>query len=216
MSASASYSPIVSKLYNSRNVFLELLEARGFDVNDYRGFSVNEIHNIYANKQLDMLFTHPSTKQKVYVKYHLATHTDFKKIKADHIYELIDDLYDEEDVLGRNDELIVISKDKTNDTLKNLMKEVYANDQKFVNIYNFNDYLFNILRHSLVPPHRILSDDEKKLLFQTFNIADSSQLPEIDRFDPVAQAIGMRPEQVCEVTRRSPTSVDTKYYRLCY
>ena len=28
-------------------------------------------------------------------------------------------------------------------------------------------------------------------------------------------AIGLRPGQVAEITRKSPTALDTKYYRLC-
>ena len=38
----------------------------------------------------------------------------------------------------------------------------YKNDNYYVNIYNMNDYLYNILDHVLVPPHTIISDDEKK------------------------------------------------------
>ena len=48
-----------------------------------------------------------------------------------------------------------------------------------------------------------------------YNIVDDSQFPEISRFDPVALAIGIRPNQVCEIERPSPTSIRTYYYRLC-
>ena len=42
-----------------------------------------------------------------------------------------------------------------------------------------------------------------------------SQFPEISRFDPVAQALGMRPTQLCEIKRPSPTAIVTNYYRYC-
>ena len=41
------------------------------------------------------------------------------------------------------------------------------------------------------------------------------QWPEISRFDPVAQAIGLRPKKVCEITRASETAITSKYYRMC-
>ena len=44
---------------------------------------------------------------------------------------------------------------------------------------------------------------------------DNSQWPEISRFDPVAQAIGLRPKQVCKIIRSSETSITNEYYRIC-
>jgi len=32
----------------------------------------------------------------------------------------------------------------------------------------------------------------------------------------VAQAIGLRPNEVVEIIRPSPTAITSKYYRLCY
>ena len=44
---------------------------------------------------------------------------------------------------------------------------------------------------------------------------DDNQLPEISRFDPVAQAIGMRPGNICEIIRPSKTAIYAPYYRIC-
>ena len=48
-----------------------------------------------------------------------------------------------------------------------------------------------------------------------YNIAHSTQFPDISRFDPVALAIGMRPGEVCEIIRPSKTSITGVYYRVC-
>ena len=57
---------------------------------------------------------------------------------------------------------------------------------------------------------------ENKINFMDIhNIINDSQWPEISRFDPVAAAIGIKPGEVAEITRSSPTSLTTKYYRLC-
>ena len=210
MSTSTSDSRLISKLYKSRDIILTILIERGYNVDDYSGFSVNEIHTMYINQQLDMIFENPTTNNKLYIKYHLAT-----KLRPNHVYETLEDLFDLEEVLTEKDELIIICKDKINDTLKNLVKQSFINDKRFLNIYNLNDYLYNILDHTLVPKHTVLDDEEKKLIIQKYKITKMSQFPEISRFDPVAQALGIRPGQLCKIKRPSPTSVISIYYRYC-
>ena len=69
--------------------------------------------------------------------------------------------------------------------------------------------------HKLVPPHRIMTKMEEEEMKKHYNVTENSELPEISRFDPIAQAIGMKPGQVCEITRPSKTAIETKFYRLC-
>jgi len=191
----------------------QLSEKRGFDVTDYKDFSVTEIYNLWKNDQLDMLLTNSETGKKVFIKYHMSG-----KIKSNgaQIYDYIDDLFDLEQILDSNDELIIVQQYKVNDGLKSIISQVYTNDKKFINIYNLNDYLFNVLKHTDVPDHTVLSEEDKDKIKKKYYITDDKQFPEISRFDPVAQAIGLRPKEVVEIIRPSPTAITAKYYRLCY
>ena len=85
----------------------------------------------------------------------------------------------------------------------------------FVNIRKIKHYLFNHLEHVLVPPHRILTQKEKDSVYEKYKITDDSQMPEISRFDATASIIGLRPGELCEITRSSSTSITSKFYRLC-
>lgn len=199
-----------TKIYKSRNIILELLKRRGFDVSEYNNFSVHEIHVQNQNNMLDVLLTNPDTDQKCYIKYHLNG-----KLTKTNIYDYIEDLFNIENILDEKDDLIIIIKDKVNDTLKKFVKNLFYNDKKFINIYNINRYLFNILDHIMVPTHELLSLEEKDKLEKKFNIIKNNQWPEISRFDPVAQAIGLRPNYLCKIYRISPTACKTIYYRLC-
>ncbi len=209
--STTSYSPLISKIYKSRNILLEILKDRGFHVEDWSDFSVTEIQAMYNNKELDMLLENPTTNKKMYVKYHLAT-----RLGSSHIYDYVDDLFDIEDVLSADDDLIIISKDKTNLTIRDLVEQLFIKDKKFVNIYNLHDYLFNILEHEMQPTFRILSDDEKQQIMKRYNITKDKEFPDISRFDPVSQAIGVRPGELIEIIRSSPTAVNSLYYRICY
>ena len=204
-------STLISQLYHSRLILLNQLQRRGYNVDDYEHFSFNEIRILVTNNQLDMLLTNPSTNKKVYIKYHITT-----KLRPTHVYDYIDDLYNLEEVLSADDELIIITKDKIPETLVKLMDKIYINDHIFFMIFNIKQLSFNILDHALVPPHRILSKGEAEAVAKKYNISKKSQWPEISRFDPVAMAIGLHPKEVCEILRPSKTAIETKYYRLCY
>lgn len=217
--SSTSYSPLISKIYKSRNIILNILKSRGFNVDEWSDFSVTEVQAMFNSKELDMLLENPTTKKKVYVKYHLSGTkggTSMSRLGTSHIYDYVDDLFDIEDVLTSNDDLIIISKDKTNQTIKDLIEQLFIKDKKFVNIYNFHDYLFNVLEHEMQPKFRILSEEEKQKIMKQYNITKDKEFPDISRFDPVSQAIGVRPGEVMEITRSSPTAVKSVYFRICY
>jgi len=209
---SAKYNPLISKLFISRTVILDILKNyRGFDVGDYEGMGAHELQAMCKNKQMDMLITNVETGKKIFIKYHLEP----PKLKQNHIYEYVEDLFDMEQILDSDDELLIITNDKINDTLRELLSNIYKNDNKFVSVLNLNDYLFNILAHEMVPPHRVLFQDEKDMIYKKYYITSDKELPEISRFDPVALAMGIRPGELVEITRSSPTAITTKYYRLC-
>jgi len=205
-------SQIISKIFNSRKIILDLAKKRGFDTEDYKDFTINDILTLQTNKQLDILLTNNDTGKKIYYKYHLLT-----KIRPSQVQDYIEDLYqlDDPPILKKEDDLVIVGKDKPNDALKNLLRLEYEQNKYYVNIYNIHDYLFNVLDNNLVPKHEILSDEEKKEKAKEYNIIQESNWPEISRFDPPAIAIGLRPGQVAEITRNSPTALETKYWRLC-
>tara|TARA_B100000795_G_C22744404_1_gene416711 strand:+ start:394 stop:1029 length:636 start_codon:yes stop_codon:yes gene_type:complete len=210
MSVKITNSQTISKIFKSRKILLEQAEKKGFDTSEYNNFSINEIAVLYSNNQLDLLLTHKKTKKKLYLKYQLLP-----KLRTNHIYDYIEDLFNIDDILTKDDDLFIVTKEKRNDNLTNFLNILYKKEKYFINMYNLNDFMSNILDNDLVPPHRILSDEEKEEIKQKYNILKDKQFPEISRFDPIAVIYGIRPGQVFEITRSSPTSLQTKYYRLC-
>ena len=205
-----SQSQLVHSIFKSRNILLEVLKRRGYDVSEYEKISFSEISKMHINKQLDMVVEREDEK-KIYIKYHLTT-----KIRPNQVYEIIDDLFQLEEILTYDDELLIVTKEKPNDTLIKLMRSLYSTDKVFFNIFSVHELLYNILDHATVPPHRIISEDETLKLFENYNITNKKQLPDISRFDPVAKLLGCRPGNIVEIIRPSKTSISAKYYRLCF
>ncbi len=209
-------SSLISSVYKSRKIVLNLMNRQGYNVDDYDNFSINEVNSMKINNQLDMLLEKrnedPLTKKKdkIYIRYYLG-----KTIRPNNIHEMIDDLFNIEEVLKKNDTLFIIVKDDINETLLNELKHIWETDGIFIVMQNIKRLQFNILDHALVPPHRVMNEDEVKVIMQKYNITDKTQFPEISRFDPVSQVIGLRPGNVCEILRPSKTAIVANYYRVC-
>ena len=206
-------SSLISSVYKSRKIILELMLKQRYNIDDYSNFSINEVNSMFQNKQLDMLLekkVNETTTKKIYICYFLA-----KTLRPQNVQEMIDDLFNLEETLSKNDILMIIIKDDINETLTNLLKHIWEQDEFLIIIQSIKKLQFNILEHSLVPEHRVLNNDEVDVIKKKYNITDNSQFPEISRFDPVAQVIGIRPGEICEIIRPSKTAIKGYYYRIC-
>lgn len=202
-------SGTITAIYKSRTNLLKLLKAQEYDVSQYDNFGMNEVHAMNSNKQLDMLVVKESG-QKAYVKYHLG-----KPLRRDNIMECVDDLYNLEKTLSKQDSLIIVMKGEMNDTNVSVLNQIWEQEGIHIVIFSLDRLQFNILEHSYVPKHTILTDEETRAMMMRYNVAHTDMLPNISRYDPVAMAIGMRPGQVCHIERFSKTAVKTAYYRVC-
>lgn len=205
------------QIYKSRQNILNILESvYDYDISDYSGFSFNEVDAMLNNDQLDMLLTHKKSGeskvpiQKTYIKYNIHGSLNSSSLNV-----IIEDLYSLSDTLTKNDSLFIIYEGEPNDSLIKYLKHIYANDDIFVVVYNIKRLQFNILEHELVPKVNIMNDKEVEDLKEKYSIDNMKKMPEISRFDPQAQAICLRPGQVCRFIRNSPTSMETPYYRVC-
>jgi DNA-directed RNA polymerase subunit H (RpoH/RPB5) len=138
-----------------------------------------------------------------------------KEKELSYIREILMLKMNEAETLKKQDTLYIIIKDNVNETLINELKDIWERDGIFIIIENIKYLQFNILNHSLVPPHSIMTDNDVKEVIKKYNITDKIQFPDISRFDPVARAIGLRPGQVCRIIRPSKTSIQSDYYRIC-
>ena len=206
---SNSISHII-KVYKSRENLLEILESRGFDISNYQNLSVNEIGVLIEQNQLDMLLTNNETNKKIYVKYYVT-----KNIKPPNIYSIVEDLFHLENILSKNDDLIIIVKDEPNDTLVQTIKDIWMEENIYISLLNIQRVQFNILKHKLVPKHNVLSKENGDIIRKKFNIMNDNQLPDISYFSPVSLVMGFRPGDIIEIERNSRTSISSNFYRIC-
>ena len=231
-------STLLTTIYKSREILLELLNSQMYNISEYAGFSVHEINAMFASNQLDMLVEKPTrinkklakefisntpTTTKMYIHYQLL-----KGLSEPIIKEWVSRLFEVEQTLTHNDILLfVIKEEKINDNLGNYIKRLWE-EGIYIIVYPIQRLQFNLTKHQKVPPHTILpevtnakigGDGESVLsaenLRKRYNIDDDNVLPKISRTDPAAMAIFMRPGEICEIKRPTKTAINTYFYRIC-
>tara|TARA_B110000483_G_scaffold235239_1_gene306499 strand:- start:363 stop:992 length:630 start_codon:yes stop_codon:yes gene_type:complete len=202
-------SHIIS-IFKARKNLLEILDERGYDITQYNNFSINEIGIMLETNQLDMLLEKTSTKNKIYVKFYVS-----KVLKTQNIYDIVEDLYHIENILSKEDDLIVITKDQPNDTLIQNVKDIWMSDNIYISLINIKRLQFNILKHELNPQHRKLNEIEKEEFKKKYSILHNKQIPDISYFSPVSLVMGFRPGDVIHIKRKSRTAIETDFYRIC-
>ena len=205
----------ISEVYKARKNILKHIERQGYNISAYNDFSINEVNVMYQNDQLDMLLEKKDTDTervvKIYIKFYL-----FKILRHNNIQDIVDDLFNVEELLKKDtDSLIFVTKDDLNDRNTSELKFIWKKYSIFVNLIGIKFLQFDILAHSMVPNHRVLTKQETEVVMKRYNIDSLTKFPEISRFDPVSKVIGIKPGDVCEIKRASKSSIETVYYRVC-
>ncbi len=139
-----------------------------------------------TKKQKKLKRTRRSMLSKMYMR-HLRRIAKEKGIKSKRLkVKMIDTLTEELDM----------------DDVRHYYSEIFGTDE------------FDVLKHELVPAHRVLSPKEKEELKKRYNLSSLKQLPKIRVSDPAVIAVGGVLGDVVEIIRESPTAKETKYYRL--
>lgn len=199
----------IREIHTSRTNVLKQLRTLGYETQEYDSIGFNEVNTMFMKNQLDMLVKNEQDK-KVYVKYHLS-----KTLRQNNIDEFIEDLINIEGTLDKTDTIVIIIKDIPNDTINNMIKQIWQNQNIFITVRGIKTLQFNIFDHSYVPKHSILENEEVINFKNRYNIINNDMIPEISRYDPVALALLMKPGEICRVERQSRTAILSEFYRIC-
>ena len=202
------------QLYNSRNNLIDILEELNYDVSSYKNYSTVELSHMISYEQLDMIVTHHVTGIKIYVKYYEFGQN--KVLNKPTIDNMIEDLYKIEKLLSKDDILFIIHNCDPNDSCKAHLKHVWEKEKYLISVIDIKRLGFNILRHNHVPKHIILNEEEHDEFRNKYSLnMKDNNIPQISRFDPVAQIIGMKPGNICKIIRPSKSAIKSNYFRIC-
>ncbi len=80
-------------------------------------------------------------------------------------------------------------------------------------IFKTAELKINIVDHILVPKHIVLTQEESKLVLETYN-AKKKDMPLISSSDPIARYYNMKSDDICKIERPSVMTCTTPFYRI--
>lgn len=185
------------QLYQSFNVIMEILDARGYNTTSAReSCTPLELSKVFLSSAPSSILIDNT------VRIFYFNHTQYKK----HLKTFKSE--DEEASIH-----FVVLLEKINHTI---MKEntAYKNSKLKRQIFHISEVMVNISKHHLVPRHDVLpKKDEQTILAQY--MATKVQLPWILKTDPMAKFLGLESGQIVKITHTSLTNGEYISYRTC-
>lgn len=208
---------MIRKIYIARKHLMYYLDNLGYDVSKYSSFNISEISAMEKNSSN----TESNLDFKVYRNgedgaVHTCTVMFRIKInlKQNNLQSTASEYYENVKEM-ENSNLIIVTPNAMNDTIQKTVKMLWKKYKEYVVIMDLPSLQFNILKHSFVPRHIKLSEEEKQQVYQKYNISGDDQLPEISMHDPVAKTIMLRPGEVCKIIRFDKISLENEFFRIC-
>ena len=143
----SEYTSNIYNIFTSRNNLLKQLKSSGYNTLAYDNFTINEIYAMERHNSLDFNVSNDNNLH-VIIKYYLD-----KPIKNTVIQTLINELWNAKnglDFIPDTHIIVIIIKDEPNNSLQELVKQVFAEENIYIILYNIKRLLFNILEHSIL------------------------------------------------------------------
>lgn len=212
----------IDNIYRSRMTLLDILEARGYQVDIYRKFSPAEATAAAAATSLASLNFIVSKKDDATKKCDVR----YANVSRPKLETFFNDVPDEE---SEHTEVVVMIDSPVMDAhhiialkqytkLKEQQSERGEKIRRKLRVAFFciHTLVVNPLKHVLVPKHEIVPEEQHKELMASMYITAKSKFPEIKfHVDPIARCIGAVPGDIVKITRPSTSSGQAIVYRVC-
>jgi len=190
----------IKELWKTRETVLSTLGYRGYDTQDM-SMSYSEFIEEYDTEtekdlknNMNFLIEKENEKTMVFWPIETKINQNINKIKEE---------------MDNNDcnISIVIVDDSITIAAKSIISN-YRKEKVYIDVFYTKKFTIDIMKHSYVPEHIICSKQEKKLIYNSYQIDSESEariLPNILSSDPVVKIIGGRKGDVIKIIRDSET-----------
>lgn len=201
-------------LNKTRCTLTEMLEARGYDVSNIASFDT-----FRSTDNLDSMSINMSKDGMEFIQVHYevdSTRTNHKKLT-----KKIEDIISKLPSIDKSKDLTIIFvvRDGMTPSVKEAIRLLSDKYGVFIQIFPIRHLMYNCTKHKSVPEHiRIAKSEYEDYLtdfLHSLHIESLNNLPKILDTDPVAMFIGLRPGEMCKITRPSMSAGKHIVYRYC-
>jgi DNA-directed RNA polymerase subunit H (RpoH/RPB5) len=214
---------LLDLISRTRPVVLEVLANRGYDVSPYENTSPEELLKMAVPNSEQLNFKvkravkegDASVDEYAHVKYWVESATRQK------IESILGKLWEEEPEGGEplnpeRDEVLMILTEPYHEAFDLQAIKTWSQRKARVSFFHIKHLISNPAKHSVVPPHRKLSNTEAETILAKHHIRNKMELPRIIyHVDMQARVLGLVPGDIVEIRRPSPTSGEYIIYRVC-
>ena len=197
---------IINVYFKSHKTLIEMLIDRKVISDDENSLNIDytQFSSKFNNNELSFfLHDEDENKEDIYIYYSTSIKNfgknDLKNAHKTALTKLSKDKY----------KIFIIVYDKITSSISKELQITYKN----VELLTTKFLSFNITKHTLVPKHDKLSDEDVIKLLNYYNIT-KVQMPKINITDPVIRYYNMKIGDVCKITRFNNTSGESIYYRV--
>ena len=167
---------------------LELIHDRGYIVNKhYYDLSENDL-KFMINNNTEIICTDDKNTKKICIKYLLLM-----RIKPSVIKDVVEEIKKELNNIEL--EIILVVKTKPNNSILKLPKEISNLQLMWIKQLQFNP-----TKHSLVPKHIKLNNNDCNSIIKTYNLTSKYQLPILLKDDVISKYYNYKVGDVIKIT----------------
>jgi DNA-directed RNA polymerase subunit H len=197
----------IEDIYRSRKTLLQILESRGYETEPFQKFSPLEMAIAVPNPESISSLSFTTKNRTNASKICMVL---YAKLSRQKLMTTFED-YPNEDTA----EIIVMMMEPVADIHHALALRLYLSKRIRISFFSVFHLVNNPLDHFLVPKHEIVAKEEEEAIMKEYNMLSKSKFPLI-RFhvDPIIRLLGGVPNDIIRITRPSPSSGNTIYYRV--
>lgn len=209
-------------LYRSRQTLLEIQRAKGYNTKPYDKFGPFEIEKMSAGDKenaLGMILERTVPEESglpsiCRIEYALPK---VKNRLAGYGSKLVQAIEgDDESFDATTTEVIVLTLEAIGDTFHTYALNMLTTKKLRMSFFDARTLVSNPLKHSLVPLHERVPEEEHAALLKKYNIQSKTNLPMIKfHEDIIGRILGLVPGSIVKITRPSPSAGEYIVYRVC-
>mmetsp|Transcript_8745 Transcript_8745/g.16107 ORF Transcript_8745/g.16107 Transcript_8745/m.16107 type:complete len:204 (-) Transcript_8745:240-851(-) len=196
----------LDQLFRVRRTILEMLDARGYIVGDEdKSMDLKSFREEFKGSSRDRLklFAYKNREDpssRIFVFW-----SDDKKLSTSTMKT-----FEQRMNHHKVTRAIIVVQERITNLAKQAIEEM---DKMQIETFLESELLVNITKHRYVPKHQVLTEKEKQALLAKYHLKET-QLPRMQKVDPISRFYGLKQGQVVKIFRPSETAGRYVTYRI--